>query len=57
MIRNSDPESKKPVCCELQPYRNVGDSPECWYSDLKESTGNGIMNSKLSACIVFEQHS
>ena len=26
--------------CELQPYRNAGDSPECWYNDCTKSTGN-----------------
>ena len=57
MIRNLDPESKKLVHCELQPFRNAGDSPECWYSDFKESAGNEIMNTELSAGIVFEQHS
>jgi hypothetical protein len=25
------PESKKKFRCELQPYRNAGDSPECYY--------------------------
>ena len=57
VFKHPDPESKKLLHCELQPYRNAGDSPECWYSDFKESTGNEIMKSVLSACIVFEQHS
>ena len=35
-----EPESKKRVRCKLLPYRNAGDSPECWYSDLENSTGN-----------------
>ena len=25
------PEKKKKYECKLQPYRNAGDSPECWY--------------------------
>ncbi|CAB4007052.1 Tyrosine- kinase transmembrane receptor ROR2, partial [Paramuricea clavata] len=32
------PDSKKLYQCELQPYRNAGDSPECWYL-------NGLANS------------
>jgi hypothetical protein len=30
----SHPEKKKELellRCEIQPYRNAGDSPECWY--------------------------
>ena len=30
--------------CELQPYRNAGDSPECWYMNtIANSTGNIIL--------------
>ena len=36
-----NPDVKKFVSCELQPYRNAGDSPECWYStELANFTGN-----------------
>ncbi|XP_028399006.1 uncharacterized protein LOC114522508 isoform X2 [Dendronephthya gigantea] len=34
---NPQPEWKKLVYCKLQPYRNAGDSPECWYADLEDS--------------------
>jgi hypothetical protein len=37
------PDSKKLYQCELQPYRNAGNSPECWYfNGLANSTGNII---------------
>ncbi|XP_028414636.1 plasminogen-like [Dendronephthya gigantea] len=36
--KHPDQQSKKRVLCELQPYRNAGESPECWYSDLENST-------------------
>ena len=39
-IRNPDPAKTKRVHCKIQRYRNAGDSPECWYSDLKDSAGN-----------------
>ena len=35
------PKMAKLVNCELQPYRNAGDSPECWYyNEFSNSTGN-----------------
>jgi hypothetical protein len=38
------PWKKKLYRCELQPYRNAGDSPECWYfNGLANSAGNIIM--------------
>ena len=38
------PGRKKPLRCELQPPRNAGDSPECWYfNGDANSTGNIIM--------------
>jgi hypothetical protein len=38
------PEKAKLYSCELQPYRNAGDSPECWYyNGPTNSTGNIIM--------------
>ena len=37
---NPEPESKKFIHRELQPYRNAGDSPKCWYSDLENFTGD-----------------
>ena len=38
------PEKTKLLSCELQPYRNAGDSPECWYyNGPTNSTGNIIM--------------
>ena len=40
VIKNPSPESKKFVHCKLQPQRNAGDSPECWYYDPESSTGN-----------------
>ncbi|XP_028418128.1 A disintegrin and metalloproteinase with thrombospondin motifs adt-1-like [Dendronephthya gigantea] len=36
--RRRDEKTKKFVKCELQPYRNSGDSPECWYYDFVNST-------------------
>ena len=34
------PKRKKEYRCELQPYRNAGDSPECYYYSLRaNSTG------------------
>ena len=34
------PKRKKEFRCELQPYRNAGDSPECYYYSLRtNSTG------------------
>ena len=34
------PEKKKKYECKLQPYRNAGDSPECWYfNQLNNLTG------------------
>ena len=39
------PEEEKLLRCELQPTRNAGDSPECWYfNGLANSTGNVIVN-------------
>ena len=38
-IQNRDSESKKFIHCEI-PRRNAGDSPECWYYDPENSTGN-----------------
>ena len=35
-----DSELEKFVHCKIQPFRNAGDSPECWYSDLEDSAGN-----------------
>ena len=36
----ADPEKKKKFRCELQPYRNAGDSPECYYYRVRtNSTG------------------
>ena len=41
------PGTKKLYRCELQPTRNAGDSPECWYfNGLANSTGNVIINSR-----------
>jgi hypothetical protein len=35
------PEERKFLLCELQPYRNAGDSPECrYFNGLANSTGN-----------------
>ena len=34
-----DPKIEKSVRCKIQPYRNAGDSPECWYSDLEDFAG------------------
>ena len=43
------PKRKKRYRCELQPYRNAGDSPEChYYSLLTNSTGKTIK--ELLAC-------
>jgi hypothetical protein len=40
------PEAKKLLRGELQPTRNAGDSPECWYfNGLANSAGNVIVNS------------
>ena len=50
-IRYSDPESKKLVHCKLQPYRNAGDSPECWYSDLEDSAGDIRNDEMLKLCL------
>ncbi|XP_028408139.1 uncharacterized protein LOC114530726 [Dendronephthya gigantea] len=36
-------KSKSHVRCELQPYRNAGDSPECWYDDLLNSTDSSTV--------------
>ena len=36
---NPDPERENFIRCKIQPFRNAGDSPECWYSDLEDSTG------------------
>ena len=42
-LRFKDPLHKKFVKCQLQPYRNAGDSPECWYYDIKENLkGNNL---------------
>ena len=36
----ADPDKKKEYSCQLQPYRNAGDSPECYYYSLRtNSTG------------------
>ena len=35
-----DPEIEKFIRCKIQPFRNAGDSQECWYCDLEESAGN-----------------
>ena len=41
------PEAKKLLLGELQPTRNAGDSPECWYfNGLANSAGNIIINSR-----------
>ena len=32
-------KAKNRLHCHSQPYRNAGDSPECWYGDLLNSTG------------------
>jgi hypothetical protein len=41
------PEAKKLLFGELQPTRNAGDSPECWYfNGLANSAGNIIINSR-----------
>ena len=39
---NNNPylERESLIRCKILPYRNAGDSPECWYSDFKESAGN-----------------
>ena len=37
ILQHRVPEARKRVHCELQPYRNAGVSPECWYSDLEKS--------------------
>ena len=35
------PKMARLVTCELQPFRNAGDSPECWYyNELSNLTGN-----------------
>ncbi|XP_028399013.1 uncharacterized protein LOC114522511 [Dendronephthya gigantea] len=36
-IKYSNTKTRKLVQCKLQPYRNAGDSPECWYADLEDS--------------------
>ena len=42
------PGTKKLWRCELQPTRNAGDSPECWYfNGLANSAGNIIINSLI----------
>ena len=40
VAKNPELRLKKLFRCELQPYRNAGDSPECWYDDFTNSTGN-----------------
>lgn len=36
-----DTEKNKRTHCKLQPYRNAGDSPECWYFNRRSNiTGN-----------------
>ena len=41
------PEAKKLLLGELQPTRNAGDSPECWYfNGVANSAGNIIINSR-----------
>ena len=40
VIINPGLKSKKFIYCTELPYRNAGDSPECWYNDPKISTGN-----------------
>ncbi len=41
--KTRSPGSKISLSCELQQYRNAGDSPECWYiNTLANSTGNII---------------
>jgi hypothetical protein len=41
------PEVKKVLRGELQPTRNAGDSPECWYfNGLANSAGNITINSR-----------
>ncbi|XP_028397248.1 uncharacterized protein LOC114521061 [Dendronephthya gigantea] len=37
-IKNLTAMSKQFIFGELQPYRNAGDSPECWYRDFENST-------------------
>jgi hypothetical protein len=44
------PWEKKLYRWELQPYRNAGDSPECWYfNGLANSAGNIIMGQCVEA--------
>ena len=39
-LKTNSPKKKKEFRCELQPYRNAGDSPECYYYSLRtNSTG------------------
>ncbi|XP_028409307.1 SCO-spondin-like [Dendronephthya gigantea] len=38
VIRYPGLMTKKLVRCELQPFRNAGDTPECWYHQLTNST-------------------
>ena len=43
--RIQNPNKRKFISCELQAYRNAGDSPECWYStELANFTGNITIN-------------
>ena len=38
------PKRKKEYRCELQPYRNAGDSPECYYYSLLTNSTGETMN-------------
>ena len=42
------PDARKFLFCELQPYRNAGDSPECWYfTELANFTGNMLTDLEI----------
>ena len=44
----NDIERNKRAHCELQPYRNAGDSPECWYYNRHANITGNINNRQLA---------
>ena len=44
-------EKNKRAHCELQPYRNAGDSPECWYYNRDANITGNINNRQLALTV------
>ena len=52
-LHPDDIHINKEVHCELQPHRNAGDSPECWYFNRHTNTAGNINNDKIiPVCLI-----